>query len=78
MADPRFLKELKGMFIKGRFWDKEELIKVAKSQAEKLGLRDKITVVDLGPYKPDLDGQNVVVEGSGYNSLGGRRKSLRK
>lgn len=80
MADDRFLKERKGLFIRGKFRDKEGLIKVAKSQAQQLGIRGKIIVVDIGNYNPDLDGQSVVVEffGSEYKSPGSGRKSLRK
>jgi len=80
MAEFRFLKKRKGLFIRGKFLDKEKLIKVAKSQAKALGLKGKIVVVDIGNYKPEIEGQAVVVEslGSGYNTPGSRSKSLRK
>ncbi len=80
MAENRFLKERKGLFIRGKFLDKEKLIKVAKSQAKALGLKGKIVVVDLGNYNPEIEGQAVVVEflGSGYNTPGSGSKSLRR
>ena len=80
MAAERFQKRQKALLIKGRFHDKEELIKVAKSvAAEMLGNKAKISVVNIGVYIPDIDGQTIVVEfGCGYNAPGGRRKSLRR
>lgn len=68
----------KALFIKG-FHDAEKLIKIAKSEAAKIGMRGKIVVIDLGHYNPVLDGQAVVVEETGgeYNTLGGGSKSLR-
>ncbi|MDH5690605.1 MAG: hypothetical protein OEY81_04160 [Candidatus Bathyarchaeota archaeon] len=80
MAENRFLKERKGLFIRGKFLDKEKLIKVAKSQAKALGLKGKIVVLDLGNYNPEIEGQAVVVEslGSGYNTPGSGSKSLRR
>jgi hypothetical protein len=79
MAENRFLKERKGLFIRGKFLDKEKLIKVAKSQAKALGLKGKIVVLDLGNYNPEIEGQTVVVEslGSRYNALGSGSKSPR-
>lgn len=65
MAENRFLKERKGLFIRGKFRDKEKLIKVTKSQAKAIGLRGKIVVVDIGNYNPEIEGQAVVVESSG-------------
>jgi len=79
MANERFLKERKAIWIQRRFRDKEALIKVAKSQAAALGIRGKIIVVDIGNYNPDLDGQSVVVEfGREYTPSGSGRRELRK
>ena len=71
----------KAVWIKGKFLDVEELIKVAKSQAAKMGMKGKIIVVDPGKYDPVLDGQPVVLDafGGGYNTPGsGSKKPLEK
>jgi len=71
MASQNFLKIRKSLLIKGKFWDKEELIKVAKSAAVDIGAKGKIIVVDIGPYNSELKGQSVVVEfGCGYKTSG--------
>jgi len=80
MASQNFLKKTKGFFIKGKFWDKEQLIKVAKSQAVRLGAKGKITVVDIGPYISELEGQSVVVEYGcecTTSGSGGQRQKIR-
>jgi hypothetical protein len=66
--------------VKGRFRDKENLIRVAKAEAKKaFGVLGKIRVVDLESYRDNLNGQVVVVEFGGreYNAPGGGSKSLR-
>lgn len=69
MASESLLKERKAVWIKGKFRDKEALIKIAKSVAAEMGIKGKIIVVDIGNYNLDLDGQSVVVEfGSEYNA----------
>jgi hypothetical protein len=61
----------KALFIKG-FHDAEKLIKIAKCEAAKTGLRGKINVLDLGHYNPQFEGQAVIVEevGSEYTVAG--------
>jgi hypothetical protein len=61
----------KAIFIKG-FFDAECLIRIAKSEAAKTGLHGKITVLDLGYYNPQIEGQAVIVEevGSEYTAAG--------
>ncbi|MEM3628638.1 MAG: hypothetical protein QXQ94_11350 [Candidatus Bathyarchaeia archaeon] len=73
-------KKRKALFIKGFFNDVEKLIKVAKSEAAKMGMKGRIAVLDIGHYNPLLNGQAVVVEeaGSEYNAQGGRSKSQEK
>jgi hypothetical protein len=80
MADDRFMRERKGLFIRGKFLDKEKLIKVAKSQAKALGMKGKIVVIDIGNYNQEIEGQTVVVESSGseYNTPGSGRKRFRR
>jgi len=79
MVAERFLRECKGLFIRGKFRDKEELIKVAKSQARALGMKGKIIVVDIGHYNSDLDGQSIIVEsGREYNPPGSGSRGLTK
>jgi hypothetical protein len=65
-------RKRKALFIKG-FYEAENLIKIAKSEASKVGMKGKIAVLDLGNYNPRLDGQAVIVEevGSEYNTVGG-------
>jgi len=72
-------KKRKGLFIKG-FHDAEKLIKIAKSEASKIGMRGKIIVVNLGHYNPALNGQAVIVEeaGSEYTVPGGGSKSSKR
>jgi hypothetical protein len=61
----------KALFIKG-FHDAEKLIKIAKCEAAKTGLKGKINVLDLGHYLPQIEGQAVIVEevGSEYAVAG--------
>ena len=77
MAGLDFQKRTKGFFIKGKFPDKEQLIKVAKSQAARLGAKGKIIVVDIGPYNPELQGQSVVVEFGSESTPSGRRQQAK-
>jgi hypothetical protein len=65
-------KKRKALFIKG-FHDAEKLIRIAKSEASKMGLRGKIIVLELGHYNPTLNGQAVIVEEAGreYNAPSG-------
>ena len=67
VKDPR----RKALFIKG-FHDAEHLIRIAKSEAAKIGLTGKICVLDLGHYIPQIQGQAVIVEevGSEYAAAG--------
>ena len=70
----------KALFIKG-FFDAEGLIRIAKSEAAKTGLRGKINVLELGHYNPKIDGQAVIVEESGseYTAAGsGSTRTRRK
>ncbi|MCK4474217.1 hypothetical protein KAU30_00135 [Candidatus Bathyarchaeota archaeon] len=76
MAGQDFQKKTKGLFIKGKFPDKEQLIKVAKGQAARLGAKGRVVVVDIGPYNSELEGQSVVVEyGSEYATSGRRQQA---
>jgi len=61
----------KALFIKG-FHDAEHLIRIAKSEAAKTGLKGKISVLDLGHFIEHLEGQAVIVEevGSEYAAVG--------
>jgi hypothetical protein len=61
----------KALFIKG-FHDAEKLIRIAKCEAAKTGLKGKINVIDLGHYLPQIEGQAVIVEevGSEYTVAG--------
>jgi hypothetical protein len=61
----------KALFIKG-VHDAEKLIRIAKCEAAKTGLRGKINVLDLGHYIPHIEGQAVIVEeaGSEYTVAG--------
>jgi hypothetical protein len=61
----------KALFIKG-FHDAEKLIRIAKCEAAKTGLKGKISVIDLGHYLPQVEGQAVIVEevGSEYTVAG--------
>lgn len=70
-------RKRKALFIKGFFKDVENLIKVAKSEAAKMGMKGRILVLDIGHYNPILNGQAVVVEEAGgeYNAQGGVSKS---
>lgn len=65
-------RKRKALFIKG-FYEAENLIKIAKSEASKMGMKGKIAVLELGHYNPRLDGQAVIVEeaGSEYAAAGG-------
>ena len=75
MASLNFRKTRKSLLIKGKFWDKEQLIKVAKSAAVRLGAKGKIVVVDIGVYNPDVGGQSVAVEyGCAYKTSGSEAK----
>lgn len=78
MAADRFTKKIKSVWVKGKFADKEELIRVAKNQAKAIGLRGTFKVVDIGDYIADRDGQSVAIEGFGreYDAPGGRRREL--
>ncbi|HDQ05964.1 MAG TPA: hypothetical protein ENN36_04485 [Candidatus Bathyarchaeota archaeon] len=69
----------KALFIKG-FFDAERLIRIAKSEAVKTGLRGKINVIELGHYNPKIDGQAVIVEESGseYKAAGSGSPRSRK
>jgi hypothetical protein len=69
----------KALFIKG-FFDAERLIRIAKSEAVKTGLRGKINVIELGHYNPRIDGQAVIVEESGseYMAAGSGSPRSRK
>jgi hypothetical protein len=69
----------KALFIKG-FFDVERLVKIAKSEAAKTGLRGKINVIELGHYNPKIDGQAVIVEESGseYTAAGSGSPRTRK
>ncbi len=62
-------RKTKALFIKGFYKDVEKLIKIAKSEAAKIGMKGKIAVLDIGHYNPTLNGQAVIVEevGGGYN-----------
>lgn len=73
-------KKRKALFIKGFFNDVEKLIKIAKSEAVKTGMKGRIAVLDIGHYNPVLNGQAVVVEEAGgeYNAQGGREQEPRK
>jgi len=76
MASQNFLKKRKSLWIQGQFRDKEQLIRVAKSQAAGLGMTGKIVVIDIGDYKTDLNGQSVTLEsGCEYTTSGGRPKA---
>jgi hypothetical protein len=70
-------RKRKALFIKG-FYEAENLIKIAKSEASKMGMKGKIAVLDLGNYNPRLDGQAVVVEEAGgeYTAAGGGSKRI--
>lgn len=61
----------KALFIKG-FHDAEKLIRIAKCEASKTGLKGKINVLDLGHYISQIEGQAVIVEevGSEYTVAG--------
>ena len=69
----------KALFIKG-FLDAERLIKIAKAEATKTGLKGKINVLELGHYNPKIDGQAVIVEESGseYTAAGSGSPRTRK
>lgn len=71
-------RKRKALFIKG-FYDAEKLIKIAKSEASKMGLRGKIIVLELGHYNSALNGQAVIVEETGgeCNAPGGGSTRLR-
>lgn len=73
--DPR----RKALFIKG-FHEPEHLIRIAKSEAAKTGLKGKISVLDLGHYIPQIQGQAVIVEevGSEYTTAGSGSPSDRQ
>lgn len=73
-------RKRKALFIKGFFNDVEKLIKVAKSEAAKMGMKGKIAVLDIGHYNPVLNGQAIIVEEAGgeYNAQGGREQEPRK
>lgn len=61
----------KALFIKG-FHDAEQLIRIAKCEAAKTGLKGKISVVSIGNFVPQIQGQAVIVEevGSEYGAAG--------
>ncbi len=61
----------RALFIKG-FLDAEHLIKIAKSEAAKTGFKGKISVVNIGQFIPQIEGQAVIVEevGSEYEAAG--------
>jgi len=65
-------RKRKALFIKG-FHNAEKLVKIAKSEASKIGMRGKIIVMDIGQYNPALNGQAVIIEevGCEYNAPGG-------
>jgi hypothetical protein len=66
----------KALFIRG-FYEAESLIKIAKSEASRMGMKGRITVLDIGHYNPRLDGQAVVVEDGGeYNAAGGGSEKI--
>ena len=67
----------KALFVKG-FYDAEKLIRIAKAEASKMGLRGKISVLDLGHYNPKIEGQAVIVEeaGSEYTVAGSGNKKF--
>ncbi len=69
----------KALFIKG-FFDVERLVRIAKCEAAKTGLRGKINVIELGHYNPRIDGQAVIVEESGseYMAAGSGSPRTRK
>lgn len=73
----RISPKRKALFIKG-FYDAEKLIHIAKCEAAKLGLKGRISVLDLGHYNPKIDGQAVVVEeaGSEYTVAGSGNKKI--
>jgi hypothetical protein len=60
----RVERKRKALFIKG-FYDAENLIKIAKSEASRMGMKGRIAVLDVGQYNSRLDGQAVVVEEAG-------------
>ncbi len=61
----------KALFIKGLL-DAEHLVRIAKSEAVKTGFKGKISVVNIGQYIPQIEGQAVIVEeiGSEYGAEG--------
>ena len=69
----------KALFIKG-YLDAEHLIKIAKAEATKTGLKGKINVLELGHYNPKIDGQAVIIEetGSEYTAVGSNSPRTRK
>lgn len=60
-----FERRRKALFIKGSYDDVEKIIKIAKNEAVKLGMRGRITVLEIGHYNPLLNGQAVIVEEAG-------------
>jgi len=75
----RFERRRKALFIKGFYDDVEKLIKIAKSEAAKMGMRGRIAVLEIGHYNPLLNGQAVIVEEAGgeYRAPGWREQEPR-
>jgi len=66
----------KALFIKG-YHDAENIIKIAKSEATKTGLKGRISVIDIGHYIPQIQGQAVIVEETGCEYTAAGSGSLR-